>query len=963
MNRNVILTEEASRKFAQWVASLFVPISVICTPGLGQTAISEFKKWGLLTALPVDALKSKQKWDALAIFENEINDDSGDPTIDFAQLLGKVDWVFLLRSPERDTPKNAVKILFENGFVHEFIGDERISSEWNLMSFHRELEESDRFLDEYEDEIRRLSQLEGKQRDLLLKFREEMANETMRLEGQVQRLEGQVQSLENHILEREREIQREIQAKDQIISFHEYRWIAFQNSRTGRMINRLQRLRQVIIPHNSGREKFGQFIFRNYRLLKTEGMLSYLVALPGRLARKIHWQLTKYTLRFSLREEEHQIVDIEPIKERPIPSERVQDVDIIICVHNALEDVKRCLASIEENTIKPYQLILVDDGSADETARFLSNYSLSHGVTLIRSDQATGYTFAANRGLRESSAEFVVLLNSDTIVTEGWVDRMVNCANSDPTIGIVGPLSNTASWQSVPKIEENGDWATNPLPEGVTIAAMGKMIVENSAKLYPDLPLLNGFCLMIRRKVIEDIGFFDEENFGPGYGEEDDFTLRARKAGWKLALADDTYIYHAQSKSYSSERRKALAENAGRKLAAKHGESIVHKSVSSIQENRILRGIRARAAVAVDRRDIIRQGNKYTGKRILFVLPVTTPGGGANVIRTESLAMRKFGIDVEFFNLRGNRVGFEQAYPNFEFPVTYGEIQDLRLLVNRFDAVIATYNPTVEWIMPIYQNSKFPRRGYYVQGFEPLMYPPGNADYNRALKSYTLFSDLVCFTKTAWTQKQVFENTGQNCRIVGVSLDIDLYRPRWSNLSEATPQPLRIAAMIRPEAPYREPAKTMELLRKAAESFKGEIEICIFGTNIDNPGFLELPHDFRWKLYGVLPQEKVANFLSRMDIFVDYSSHQAMGLTALEAMSCGCAVIVPEYGGTVDFAQHECNSLIVDTSSFEEVWKGLQKLVTDNQLRAEIQHNAIFDACKYFPEKAALNIMVHLFED
>jgi hypothetical protein len=72
---------------------------------------------------------------------------------------------------------------------------------------------------------------------------------------------------------------------------------------------------------------------------------------------------------------------------------------------------------------------------------------------------------------------------------------------------------------------------------------------------------------------------------------------------------------------------------------------------------------------------------------------------------------------------------------------------------------------------------------------------------------------------------------------------------------------------------------------------------------------------------------------------------------------------MPEYGGAVDFAHHERNSLVVDTSSFEQVWKSLQRLVVDHKLRTEIRRNAIYDACTYFPEKAALNILVTLFED
>ena len=77
------------------------------------------------------------------------------------------------------------------------------------------------------------------------------------------------------------------------------------------------------------------------------------------------------------------------------------------------------------------------------------------------------------------------------------------------------------------------------------------------------MPFLNGFCLLIRRAVLEGVGLFDEANFGEGYGEENDYCLRARNAGWTLALADDTYIYHAQSRSYNPERRKNLSDRAG----------------------------------------------------------------------------------------------------------------------------------------------------------------------------------------------------------------------------------------------------------------------------------------------------------------------------------------------------------------------------------------------------------------
>ena len=239
------------------------------------------------------------------------------------------------------------------------------------------------------------------------------------------------------------------------------------------------------------------------------------------------------------------------------------NVDVIVCVHNAYDDVKLCLESVEKYTSPPFSLILIDDGSEELTQKYLKNFAKTcNNAQLIRNNSARGYTFAANQGLKISSAPHVILLNSDTIVTYEWIDRIVGCAESDDKIGLVGPLSNTASWQSVPNIEDQGDWAKNTLPSEVTIEQMGRLIAKYSSRTYPKIPFINGFCLLIKRNLIDNIGYFDEENFGRGYGEENDYCLRALKAGWTFAVADDVYIYHSQSRSYSNEKRKLLCEHS-----------------------------------------------------------------------------------------------------------------------------------------------------------------------------------------------------------------------------------------------------------------------------------------------------------------------------------------------------------------------------------------------------------------
>ena len=225
--------------------------------------------------------------------------------------------------------------------------------------------------------------------------------------------------------------------------------------------------------------------------------------------------------------------------------------------------------------------------------------------------------------------------------------------------------------------------------------------------------------MLIRSALINEIGMFDEENFGKGYGEEDDFALRARKAGWKLALADDVYIYHAQSKSYSNDLRKKLGQQAFEKLKNKHGADYVKEGVAFCHKSRVLEGIRAINSIVLEREETIKMGSAlFAGKSILFILPITSAGGGGNVVISEAYAMQKMGVKVCLFNLMDYEARFKSAYPNLQLPIIYGEIKDLQLLVNKFDAIVATYNPTVAWMEDLQKDTEKLFRGYYIQGFE-----------------------------------------------------------------------------------------------------------------------------------------------------------------------------------------------------------------------------------------------------
>ena len=153
----------------------------------------------------------------------------------------------------------------------------------------------------------------------------------------------------------------------------------------------------------------------------------------------------------------------------------------------------------------------------------------------------------------------------------------------------------------------------------------------------------------------------------------------------------------------------------------------------------------------------------------------------------------------------------------------------------------------------------------------------------------------------------------------------------------------------------------MQVLKSIASEFGGQVDIVLFGVDASAPEFQVLPHDFAWTNAGMLTPPQMALLLNEADVFVDFSQYQAMGLTALEAMACGVAVVVPEAGGAESFAVHERNALFVDTADAGACHQALRRLVTDHDLRQALQRQASVDVAAHVPERPAALLLEALF--
>jgi glycosyltransferase involved in cell wall biosynthesis len=160
----------------------------------------------------------------------------------------------------------------------------------------------------------------------------------------------------------------------------------------------------------------------------------------------------------------------------------------------------------------------------------------------------------------------VLLLNSDTEVSEGFLDGLREAVYSDARVGLCSPLSNNATICSVPDFCQD-----NPLPEGVTLDEMAALVARTSLRQRPTLVTPHGFCLYLRADLLAKVGLFDEENFGKGFGEENDLGERAKAAGYETVLADDVYVWHAGKASFGDH---------GRELELKHAEVLTKRHPS-----------------------------------------------------------------------------------------------------------------------------------------------------------------------------------------------------------------------------------------------------------------------------------------------------------------------------------------------------------------------------------------------
>lgn len=235
---------------------------------------------------------------------------------------------------------------------------------------------------------------------------------------------------------------------------------------------------------------------------------------------------------------------------------------VVVPIYNALDELDGCLASLDRTLPSGSRVLLADDASSDPRIEPMARGWAARSaldVRYLRRERNLGFPANCNAAFVDSGDDDVVLLNTDAVTTTGWLAQLARCAVSDPRIATITPWSNNAEICSFPRFCEN-----NPAPEHPDA------IAEAAAGLtpeYPELPTAVGFCMYLRRAALRQLGGFDADTFGRGYGEENDFCLRVAAMGWRNVLCDTAYVVHHGGASFGPLGLAPNGDNLARLLA------------------------------------------------------------------------------------------------------------------------------------------------------------------------------------------------------------------------------------------------------------------------------------------------------------------------------------------------------------------------------------------------------------
>jgi GT2 family glycosyltransferase len=537
---------------------------------------------------------------------------------------------------------------------------------------------------------------------------------------------------------------------------------------------------------------------------------------------------------------------------------------------------------------KRVRVIVADDGSSSEHQAALQRIE---GAEVVLGEENLGFAANANRGLAMADGD-VVLLNSDVVARDGWLDCLQYAAYADDHNGIVGPKLLYPDG----RIQSAGSYRPEGAPEWFDHRFRFKPADHPAANaVFPALAV-TGACMYVRREAIERIGLLDE---GYAMGFEDvDWCLRAWEAGFRVLYYPFAELTHAESVTRGTEvgEREAASQ---RRFWARWGDWFDHRKVRT-PDGRL---------------------------RVIYVTEDTGVGGGHRDIFEHLNRLRARGHDAELYSLGDAPDWFPLKAPVRTFE-SYAELTEA--LAEQDAIKVATWWNTAApvWIASVHRG----RPVYFVQDIETSYYPGDQAVQNSVLATYR--EEFRIMTISSWNRDRLREQ-GVDAELIPPGIDLDTFRPLEDRRRDDI-----VLAVGRAN-----PLKNLPLTADAFGSLPaGAAELWMFGIEP------ELGEKYGARYVTAPSDEEVNELFNTAAVFVQTSRHEGFCLPPLEVMATGGAVVCTDAHGNRDFCRDGENCLMPDPTR-QSVAAAIRRLLEDPELRRRLGEEGIRTAGEYAWEK------------
>ena len=633
----------------------------------------------------------------------------------------------------------------------------------------------------------------------------------------------------------------------------------------------------------------------------------------------------------------------------------VKPVDIVIPVYGGLHVLAPCLASIIQRTGWPYRLILVDDASPDKgTTAWLKMWATEHpNHTVLYNKRNRGFAATVNRGIEAGENEYICVLNSDVLVTKGWLFKLVVAMETDPEHNkIINPCTNNTALINI------------PLQEGYDYNDMNRAFEKLSSHSYPEV-MPTGFCFFIPRSLVNDIGTFDEGYVS--YGEESDYWMRTitrihkgAVTNWKSVLADDTYIFHERGTSFSV---MGAEEHMGfRKAGAARFHSIWPGFKAWEQSFDIRKSLATlRTPVA---EDIIKKENPPY--RICFVVYSTENCGGMKVITDIVNHLNEVGVEAKIVHVKRNPKMKKNVLPSLRtepivFEGTPDFVSNFQDRVFKEGIVVAGTGELMPLVAAVTHGNPKLTSIHFSQSDDLSIAP--SKQLKDAIRNANKLADFT-FTNSKWTAKKMAKSHKVHGTI-NPGYDELMFFPKGRE--EGDERPTVLVSLGNQVYPFKGHDRGVELcnhIQRLCKENKKEVRILANGVDSVQgaPYIVGL---------GILPQTRFAKVLgTEVDIYVDPARNHSYGLPSLEAMASGAVPVCWDNKGIREYATHDLDAIVLNNKTVPEVMaeriynllfnepKRLAQLKEAGQKTVQklTRQQGVFDFIKLLEQKLALRV-------